>query len=77
MAKIKREVKSQPSLPYAEIGTFIAELRKSVKAGCYVGWRKCMRCGRLFWLDGVQRLRLCAWNGVNPGYRTRSDDGGI
>ncbi len=28
LGKIKREVKSQPSLPYTEIGSFMAELRK-------------------------------------------------
>lgn len=43
----------------------------------YVGWRKCMRCGRLFWSDDVQRLRLCAYNGANPGCRIRNDDDGI
>jgi hypothetical protein len=45
---------------------------------CYVGYRKCMRCGILFWSQDVQRLRLCTGDGVSRlGCRSRDDTDGI
>ena len=43
----------------------------------YVGYRKCMRCGILFWSQDVQRLRLCTPQPNRQGCRSRQDDDGI
>lgn len=44
----------------------------------YVGWRRCMCCGVLFWSQDVQRLRLCTGDGVSRlGCRSRDDTDGI
>lgn len=43
----------------------------------YVGWRKCMRCGQLFWSEDVQRLRLCTPQPNRQGCRSRQDNDGI
>ncbi len=43
----------------------------------YVGWRKCMRCGQLFWSEDVLRLRLCTPQPNRQACRNRQDDDGI
>lgn len=50
---------------------------KPPRAVRYVGWRKCMRCGQLFWSEDVQRLRLCTTQPNRQGCRNRQDDDGI
>lgn len=50
---------------------------KPPRAVRYVGWRKCMRCGQLFWSEDVQRLRLCTPQPNRQGCRNRQDDDGI
>ena len=50
---------------------------KPPRAVRYVGWRKCMRCGQLFWSEDVQRLRLCTPQPNRQGCRSRQDDDGI
>lgn len=50
---------------------------KPPRAVRYVGWRKCMRCGQLFWSEDVQRLRLCTPQPNRQGCRNRQDNDGI
>ena len=50
---------------------------KPPRAVRYVGWRKCMRCGQLFWSEDVLRLRLCTPQPNRQGCRNRQDDAGI
>lgn len=44
----------------------------------YVGWRRCMCYGVMFWSSDVLRLRLCPGDGVSRlGCCTKDDRDGI
>jgi hypothetical protein len=43
----------------------------------YIGWKKRIRCGQLFWSDDVQRLRSCTPQPNQQGCRSRQDDDSI